>query len=463
MALAGDGSAAGVDLRDAIFEADFERAATNGQLAVRRGVSRRHFQRRRAHAVGAIARYARALLASSEAEPESHPRRHSWRFERERAEYLRAREAGATLAMRAIAASLERLAGGRETRALAKRLCAEASAHLGRTEDVRARLGDLLPGERLYLQTKLGVLDGDLDAAQVRLTQLLPWQASVRADEPPLRAWERTALEIETARHCAREGRWSEAEGAALLALSSAEPRGWLGLAALCAATLSACSGARGAADEALAWRARALARLLATQDCVLACGLFRRTRRIRRLDASLSEVLHARLCLVVPQMLSDAPRQAVAVRELLAALFDRMVCERRDADLTAAAAAVGRSDSALAHYLERYVDGTAEILALAVAALAQLPWTAALQSAHDALAAVALDVRPGVRRTIAISLPSRPQSQTEVIEHLRVDAANLRLRFVSLRAGTRSALPWRCRDSVVGTAVAASAAADSR
>jgi len=59
LALAGADSAAGADLRDAIFEADFERAATNAQLALRSGVSRRHFQRRRARAVEAIARYAR--------------------------------------------------------------------------------------------------------------------------------------------------------------------------------------------------------------------------------------------------------------------------------------------------------------------------------------------------------------------------------------------------------------------
>jgi hypothetical protein len=511
MALVGDDQHT-VRVRDAIFRGDFERAATNAQLALRNGISRRHFQRWRARAVWTIARYTREMLGPAGAEPNSAPPRPAavgcarpqrrdaaWRFERERAEYLRARDAGATLEMRAIAASLERLADGREARALAARWRADASAHLGRTEDARARLDGLASGERLYLEAKLGILDGDLDAAeacarealpalddadrvrcnalisQLRLMRWAPSLESARAVERSFGAWERVAMEVEYARHRAREGRWSDAEQAALRALSSAERRGFLGLAASSAAALSACAGARGAWDESLEWRARAIERLLATQDCVLASGLFLRVNGARGLDASLLEVLYARLCLIVPQMLSDAPPQAANVRELLAALFDRTISERRAADLTAAAAAVRRSDSALSHYLGRCVDGAAEMLALSVAAIAQLPWAAALQRASGALAAVAPQMCPGAPRTIAISLPRRGRpSQTAVIEHLRVDdrrpagsstedVANLRLRLVSLRAGTRGALPWRRGDSAVGTPVAAAVAADSR
>src|SRR5579863_351479 len=110
-------------LRDAIFEADFKRAATNAQLARRNGVSRRHFQRWKARAVEAIARYAREMLGLSDAQPtpaqerppstSPYAKRHeaSWRFESERGELLRARDAGAMREMRSVSASLLRLAG----------------------------------------------------------------------------------------------------------------------------------------------------------------------------------------------------------------------------------------------------------------------------------------------------------------------------------------------------------------
>jgi transcriptional regulator GlxA family with amidase domain len=65
-ALAGD-DARTEKLRRAILDADFKRAATNAELARRSGVSRRHFQRRRAEAVASIARYAGGLLGPSRA------------------------------------------------------------------------------------------------------------------------------------------------------------------------------------------------------------------------------------------------------------------------------------------------------------------------------------------------------------------------------------------------------------
>ncbi len=53
-------------LRDAILLADFAADATNSDLARRSGVSRRHFQRRRAEAVAAIAQYARGIVERSD-------------------------------------------------------------------------------------------------------------------------------------------------------------------------------------------------------------------------------------------------------------------------------------------------------------------------------------------------------------------------------------------------------------
>ena len=57
-------------LRDAIFEADFQRAATNAELALRNGISLRHFQRWRAEAVAAIARFTCDILGPAGAEPD---------------------------------------------------------------------------------------------------------------------------------------------------------------------------------------------------------------------------------------------------------------------------------------------------------------------------------------------------------------------------------------------------------
>ncbi len=113
-ALAGD-DARTENLRRVIFEADFKRTATNAELARRSGVSLRHFQRWRAEAVASIARHAGGSLGSIQAPrpPRTGP---CWRFRREVAAFVAARDRGNALEMRCIARNLVRLAGDAETR-----------------------------------------------------------------------------------------------------------------------------------------------------------------------------------------------------------------------------------------------------------------------------------------------------------------------------------------------------------
>lgn len=56
-----------IRLRHTILKPNFERAGTNAELARSAGVSRRHFQRLRAEAIGAVAQYAQNLLEREQA------------------------------------------------------------------------------------------------------------------------------------------------------------------------------------------------------------------------------------------------------------------------------------------------------------------------------------------------------------------------------------------------------------
>ena len=132
-ALAGD-DARTVNLRRAIFEADFKRTATNAELARRSGVSLRHFQRWRAEAVASIARHAAGSLGSIQAPrpPRTGP---CWRFRREVAAFVAARDRGNALEMRCIATNMMRLAGDAETQTLAQAYLGDANRRLGITEE----------------------------------------------------------------------------------------------------------------------------------------------------------------------------------------------------------------------------------------------------------------------------------------------------------------------------------------
>ncbi|MGC9991473.1 MAG: hypothetical protein ABSD52_03610 [Candidatus Cybelea sp.] len=424
-ALAGD-DARTERLRRAILEADFKRTATNAELARQNGVSLRHFQRWRAEAVASIARHAAGPLGSIQA-PRAPRSGACWRFRREVAAFLAARDRGNALEMRCIATNLIRLARDTETQTLAEAYLGDANQRLGITED------RLAP---------------DLAVRGVRGS----------------RCWRRIAREVERARRLVLQGGIAPAQALASPAWQRCELRGFQGLAAGCAAVLCATAEARAAFTEARLWRARAIERLLPTQDRLLAAGLFFHPAygAGSRMDRALSEVVYERLCVIVPQMLGDGEPQRAAVMELLIELLDARVSP-------GAIASVARCDSAFAHYIEKNVEPVAEMLALALTALTVTTFDAAFDALRRALANCASKLRPAVPRTIAIAVP---KSHSASIDHLKFDdqrsgrveyPAGLHVRFLPFRSDTGAAHPRRRSDPAAGPPGAVAGPAHSR
>lgn len=425
-ALAGDDERT-EKLRRAIFDADFKRAATNAELARRSGVSRRHFQRRRAEAVTSIAQYTGGLLGSCR-ESRSPRNGASWRFRRDVGAFLAARDRGSALEMRCIANNLVRLAEGAEATTLARSFLGDANLRLGIT------------GETLE----------PLDSSS-------PQALSSRS-------WIRIAKEVERARQLVLQDRLAQAETVASSAWQHSELRGFQGLAARSAAVLYATAEARGEFAEARYWRARSIDRLLPTQDRLLGAGLFLYSAydERRRIDRALGDVLYERLCVIVPQMLGDSERQRTAVTGLLAALFDARIS-------ASTIAPVAQSDSAFAHYAEKNLEPVAEMLALTLTALTGRSWDAAFDGLRLALADCAAKLRPAAPRTIAIAVP---KSQSASIDHLKFDdqrsggvedIAGLHVWFLPFRSDARSTHARRRSDAVTGPSGAVAGPAHSR
>jgi|GEM_PF-1863118 hypothetical protein len=487
---AGEGRIAA--LRDAIFEADFQRSATNAELAARNGVSLRHFQRRRAEAVALIARFACAILGTERAEAEVGAvardrcgRRYDagWRFNRERAAFLRARDEAKALEMRSIAANLFRLAATGEARATARECLVEANVHLGEDEFssnsfVRATLALVKDQPDEAEEHARRALDSVEESeryacialiSQARLMGSRPWWPPPETQDLPLGSWARSAMDVEYARHRAFQGRWSEAERLARAAQWQAEAAGHRGLSARCAAVLCACADARGAMSQSRRWCARAFALLLATHDCVVATGLFlpNHEQKLRHDDPLVGAALYDRLCLVVPQMLGETPPQRSAVLDLIAELLRRTMSSPRDAgNFDSALMRAARVDSALTYYLGPSTNAVAETLALAVVAMTRAPWSTVRKRAGEVVVEIARKLAPPTPRAFPILVPQGRLSQSALVDHLRNDderSPDLRFRRVPLRSGARSAQQWRRGRSAAGTASEPAALVDSR
>jgi hypothetical protein len=504
-ALAGTGTNA-AKLRSAILDVDFNHCATNAELARRCGVSRRHFQRWRADAVSAIARYARTIVEPSMLAPRDIPSRQDapvTRFEREYQAYLRARDRGSALEMRAIAGNLLRLGPGPEAFALACTCRADANLRLGRLEEALEHLRQVAAPANLLGRAQLALLRNDLALAeeyaqaacdalarddaeryqslvvvsQARFGRSFSWRPAGGCVDLPRGRWERGAMVIECARHLAREGQWQRAEAFALAEHSRAATLGYQGLAARAAGVLHACAGTRKDHVAALRWRAQAIEHLLATQDRFVAMRLFLRPAYDEHcgVDASLRAVLYRRLCLIVPQMMGESAEQRAAACEFLAVLLDgALVPDRRR--LERAAARVRRADCALAHYAEKVADALAEILALVLLSATGLAWEVLTEQLRGMLDQCASKLRPAAPRAFAIAIPRGQKSQFALTDHLKVDdersvedesssepVAGLRVRLVPSRSVAGVALPWNRRHAASGSARATTGSADPR
>lgn len=505
-ALAGEGAQA-AKLKTVIFDVDFAGDATNAELAQRCGVSRRHFQRWRAHAVSAIARYARTIV-----EPNMLGRRESSarrdaplsRFEREYETYRQARDRGSVLEMRAIAGNLLRLASGPEAFALACTCRADASLRLGKIDEALDHLQRVAPPANLLGRARLALLQQDLARAeeyaqvafdalgrddverfqslvvisQARLGRSMSWRPPPGCSERPRASWERGAAAIECARHLAREGQWGRAQALAQIEHGRAAEAGYFGSAARAAAVLHDCAWMREERVAATQWRARAMEYLLTTQDCFVAMQLFSRAPLDERcgIDASLLAVFYRRLCVIVPQMLGESAEQRAAACEFLAALFDAVLGTSDLSRLEAAAAHVRRVDSPLAHYAERAAGSIAEMLALILVSATNLNLDLLVARVHGMLDQCASKLYPAAPRAFEIAIPWPEKSQFALTDHLKVDdersvenessiepVTGLRVWLVPSRSVAGIAIPWSRRHSASGPARAVAGSVDPR
>lgn len=502
--------------REIIFAIDFNRLLTNAQLAARNGISRRHFQRRRAQAIAAIARYARRLLGAGYSEPVeiggnpvadravTRLRRYNatWRFKRETASYLRARDRGRVPEMHCIAASLVRLATTGPERALAQTYLAEANVSLGRVDEALAQLHALSPSGAALVRAKLALLEWDAQDAedfarealagsdendryrclalisQARLVRAASWVPPPEARTLADHSWERAAIDVESARHRVVEGEWNDAQRLARRAWRRAEELGSYELAARSAAVLFAATDVRGSKLQPRWWRVRAIERLLPTQDRLLATGLFPRRAcpRAGLMDPLLIGVLYDRLCLIVPQMFGEGQEKRAAVVELLATILEpRPASESGSRELERAIASVARSESAFADYAQTCSQPISEMLALAQTALTGAAWVETFESLVDVFLTTARELRPATPRTVPIGIPQPGQSQRSCIDHLKMDEkpagdgvpietiADLRLRLLPFRSRTRAPYTRHRSGSVARTAHSALDPVDSR
>jgi hypothetical protein len=331
------------------------------------------------------------------------------RFELEYVAFLRARQRGFVLEMRTIAASLRRLAGERGGALPVALQCqADASLRAGDVADAHVNLD--LAGRLTFsrsdlrqfaaatmLQSKIALYENHTRRAedlangayavlnrhhrdayactvlvsQARWLRGAEWRPSLDASHLPRASWDRIAVDIEHARHLAREGRRKRAARLATQAFTFASSAGYEGLAARAAGVMYGNAAAASRRDEALRWRADAIARLLRTQDRLLCAGLLASSGPPIAPDERLIEAMYRRLCVFVPQMLGDDDRQRHAVKSVLECCLSALDDPPgKSPGIRAAAEAANAADSALAHYGSQGAGGIAEILSLTGAAL---------------------------------------------------------------------------------------------
>jgi hypothetical protein len=478
-------------LRSAILDVDFARTANNAELAARNGISRRHFQRQRAAAVSAIARYAQRFV---DQEPGSH---HDPRFQRELSAFCAARERGFSLEMRSIAKNLVRIARDRTGRRAALASLAEANVHCGRIEEARALLESIAPADGTLARAKLALLCGEAGeayelalearravtdreraAAAVLASQACREGAGIFESQPPAevppQSWARLSWEVERASQALDSGRNARARTIATAVFHRAERCGFLGVAARAAATLHSVALAGNDRFADRTWSSVALARLLRSGDPLTATGLFRERVEIWEADDPSLATLYERLCTVIPQMIGDSLPQRAAVFELVAAVLERQFDGSAGDRLAAAIEGVIRADSAFVHYVAPCFGDVHETFSLVAAATQCLRWSAAVHRARESLGAVER-LQPSHPRAIPIALTGGTQSQIPSLEHLRIDdgasggeepkpdLAGLRVRIVSLRSGASGALPRRDDHSVAGPSRAVTGFTHSR
>jgi hypothetical protein len=369
-------------------------------------------------------------------------------FECERTAFHRARDCGHALEMRSVAGSMLRHARRPDDRFYALQSRADANIRLGRTTEAMEQLDDLPLKRRLVCDAKLSLLAGNLGEAaeraragletlgdsshecfqclelisEIALARSAHWLPPRGLPDVPVWSWERTAMEVEQARHFVAQRRWSAAERLARTTLARAETFGYEALAARSAAVLYAAANAAGDRGSGHRWRADAVFHLLRTQDRALATGLLVRDPfgDETAVDGDLSLVLYERLCLIVPQMLGEAEDVRERVRELIVGVICGPSNGASPPYVRDMLAGIVRADCALAHYAMARVEPIVEMLTLAFVALTGSAWHEASHRMRTSVEHAASRLRPSIVRTIPVAVPP-DASQLRRTKHLRV------------------------------------------
>jgi hypothetical protein len=360
-------------------------------------------------------------------------------FELEWLAFLRARQRGVAHQMDRIARNIKRLAGDRPPWVL-RALVADAEAKIrgGRLQDATSILdaaerrglrtfaltelacssalrseiafqrGDDVAAERLatgaYLVLRMRHFgayrcQGLVARARLRLGESWTCPEDVGALAPP--AWDRVALNVESARHLFAAGDLKRSRRCALEAFQIAVDRSYAGLAARAAATVGATFGAK--TQRRRAWLFRALTHLVATRDLSLGCDLFALEQR--ELSAAfgceptgeLIGVIHDGLLTAVPMLRAEMHVEGPASRTFLCALTGSALGHTRESHhLESAIAALDVDAPSFAQHFVHFVEDTRAVIHTVLQAIVQPNDRAKAEYRLDAaLLAVAERVRP--------------------------------------------------------------------
>jgi hypothetical protein len=362
------------------------------------------------------------------------------RFELEWLCFLRARHSGDACQIDRVARNVKRLASDRASWMLRALLAqAEAKIRCGRLDEatglldaadrqgvrnfavtdlayssaLRAELalqrGDDASAERLAMGAYLvlrgrhfGAYRCQTTIARARLRLDEAWSCPEEVGILSEPAWDRVALDIESARHFFYRGDSERARTLSHEALQIAATHRYDGLAARAAATLGATFDR--SVQERGSWYLRALSYLLATRDRSVGCDLFVLEKScvyallLSSSDEGLSDLLYDGLLSAIPHLRAQFHLERKAARRFLSCLILFILGDSRSPNqLDGAIRLLDRDASSFAQYLVHFLNDASDVLHTAFHAIVDVSERAKTEyRLSTALRRVATAIRPG-------------------------------------------------------------------
>lgn len=214
-------------------------------------------------------------------------------------------------------------------------------------------------------------------------------------------AWDRVALDIESARHFFYRGDTERARTLSHEALQIAATHRYDGLAARAAATLGATCDR--SVEERRAWYLRALSHLLATRDRSVGCDLFVLEKScvyallLSSSEEGLSDLLYDGLLSAIPQLRAQSHLERKAARRFLSRLILFILGNSRSPQFDGAIRLLDRDASSFAQYLVHFLNDASDVLHTAFHAIVDVRERAKTEyRLGAALRRVATAIRPG-------------------------------------------------------------------